>query len=176
MRPEPRPRRRPALPRRPGFAFVAALFLLVVLGAFGAFVVTMGANAQASTALAIQGVRAFEAANAGLEWAAYQELDPRQAIHGAVTTPPDCFSSPSAITLPATMGAFSVSIACTRYPAYTASPNYYEEGSQRVAIYVFTSTASLGTAGNADYVERQIESRVEACKNPYGSAPAYACN
>jgi hypothetical protein len=74
------------------------------------------------------------------------------------------------------MGGFTVSVACTRYPAYSASPNYYEEGSQRVAIYVVTATASLGTAGTADYVERQIESRIEQCKNPYASSPAYACN
>jgi MSHA biogenesis protein MshP len=170
MRPEPPPRTRAR-----GFAFVAALFLLVVLGGFGAFVVTMGSNAQASTTLAIQGVRAFEAANAGLEWAAYQELDPRQAIWGSVTTPPDCFASPSSPSMPAAMGGFTVSVSCTRYPAFAASPNYYEEGSQRVVIYVFTATASLGTPGAADTVERQLESRVEACRNPYATAPAYAC-
>jgi MSHA biogenesis protein MshP len=159
-----------------GFAFVAALFLLVVLGAFAAFIVTIGANAQATSAVAISSVRAFEAANAGLEWAAYQELDPRQAIWGAVTTPPDCFSSPSTPALPSAFGGYALSVTCTRYPAYTASPNFYEEGSNRVAIYVFTATAILGSAGSAEYVERQVETRVEQCKNPFGTSPAYVCN
>jgi len=177
MAPEAHPRQgRPARtgPAR-GFAFIAALFLLVVLGAFGAFVLTMSSNSQASAALAVQSVRAYESANSGLEWAAYQELDPRQAIWGAVTTPPDCFASPSTPSFPAAMGGFTVSVSCTRYPAFGASPNYYEEGSQRVAIFVFTATATLGTPGAADYVERQLETRIEVCKNPYGTGPNYAC-
>jgi len=71
-----------------GFAFIAALFLLVVLGAFVAFVVSISMNAQTSGALAVQGARAYEAARAGIEWATYQILDPRQAINGTITTPP----------------------------------------------------------------------------------------
>ncbi len=161
----PHPARAPARAR--GFAFIAALFLLVVLGAFAAFVVSIGANAQASSAVAIQGVRAYEAANAGLEWATYQELSPT-----GIVTPPDCFASPSSVTLPAAFGGFSVSVRCVRTPAY---PNYYEEGSQRVAIYDFTATASMGTAGSAEYAERQLEARVEQCKDPYGTSPAYTC-
>jgi MSHA biogenesis protein MshP len=159
-----------------GFAFVAALFLLVVLGALGAFVVSISANAQATSSLAVQGVRAFEAANAGVEWATYQALDPAQAIWGQVTTPPPCFTTPSTLALPSAFAGLSVSVTCTRYPASTASPNYYEEGSQRVVIYVLTATASQGTPGSASYIERQIEARVEQCKNPFGTAPAYACS
>jgi len=174
---DPHPRRRVRAGARPrGFAFVAALFLLVVLGAFAAFIVAIGANAQATSAVAIESVRAFEAANAGLEWATYQEIDPNQQIWGNVTTPPDCFSASSVPTLPAAFGGFTLTVSCTRYPAYTATPPYYEEGSQRVAIYVFTATAALGTPGTAGYVERQIEARVEQCKNPYGTAGAYACS
>jgi|SRR5450631_537980 MSHA biogenesis protein MshP len=161
--------------RQRGFAFVAALFLLVVLGAFAAFVVSIGANAQATSAIAIESVRAFEAANAGIEWATYQEIDPRHAIWGAVTTPPDCFASPAAPGLPAAFGGFALAVSCTRYPPYTATPNYYEEGSQRSVIYLFTATATMGTAGSATFVQRQIEARVEQCKNPYGTAPNYVC-
>jgi MSHA biogenesis protein MshP len=159
-----------------GFAFVASLFLLVVLGAFAAYIINIGANAQGTVESSIQAERAFEAANSGLEWAAYQELDPSQAIWGQVTTPPNCFASPSTPTLPSAFGAITLSISCTRYPAWTATPNYYEEGSQRVVVYVITSTASYGTAGNSDYVQRQLQSRVVQCKNPFGTAPAYTCS
>jgi len=164
----------PTAGQQRGFAFIAALFLLVVLGAFAAFIVSIGANSQASSAMAIQGVRSYEAANAGLEWAAYQELDPRQAIWGAITTPPDCFPAGASPTLPAAFGGFTLTVTCTRYPPNPA--NYYEEGGQRVAIYLFTATATLGTPGTASYVERQLEARVENCKNPYGLAPSYACS
>jgi MSHA biogenesis protein MshP len=158
-----------------GFAFIAAIFLLVVLGAFIAFATTIAMNAQAGSALEVQGVRAYEAARAGIEWATYQVLDPRQAINGAVTTPPSCFASPSTPALPGDLGQFTLSVSCTRYPLNTATPNYYEEGSQRTVIYEVTATASQGTAGTAEYVERQIQVRIEHCKDPGASAPAYAC-
>jgi MSHA biogenesis protein MshP len=158
-----------------GFAFIAALFLLVVLGAFVAFVVSISMNAQASGALAVQGVRAFEAARAGVEWATYQVLDPRTAINGAISTPPPCFASPSTPALPGNLSQFSLTVTCTRYPASAALPNYYEEASLRVAVYDVTSTATQGTPGAADYVERQIQVRIEQCKNPNGTGPLYAC-
>ncbi|HEY4038939.1 MAG TPA: hypothetical protein VGM15_08970, partial [Burkholderiaceae bacterium] len=155
-----------------GFAFIAALFLLVVLGAFVAFVMSMTMNAQTSGALAVQGARAYEAARAGVEWATYQVLDPRTAINGAISTPPDCFASPSSPALPGNLGQFSLTVTCNRYPA---NPNYYEEVSRRVAVYDVISTATQGIPGAADYVERQIQVRIEQCKDPNGTAPLYAC-
>jgi len=168
-----------------GFAFIAALFLLVVLGAFLAFVTTISMNAQASAALSVQGVRAYEGARAGIEWATYQILDPRQAINGAITIPPGCFgtfingSSPSQFTssptAPGDLGQFSITVTCVRYPDNGASPNYYEEGTLRTAVYDVIATATLGTPGTAEYVERQLQVRIELCKNPNGSSPGYSC-
>jgi len=154
---------------------MVALFLLVVLGAFVAFAMSIAMNAHTSGALSVQGARAYEAARAGVEWATYQVLDPRQAINGVITTPPPCFASPSTPTLPGDLVKFSLSVTCTRYAANGASPNYYEEGSLRTVIYDVTATASQGAPGAADYVERQIQVRIEQCKNPNGSAPAYSC-
>ncbi|HXW64388.1 MAG TPA: hypothetical protein VEK74_04850 [Burkholderiaceae bacterium] len=187
MAPDLRPRNSPHIGRKPdwapklptrvrGFAFVASLFLLVVLGVFAAYIISIGANAQGTVEASIQAERVFEAANSGLEWAAYQELDPYQAIWGNVTTPPNCFASPATPSLPSAFGSITLSISCTRYPAWTATPNYYEEGSQRVVVYLITSTASYGTAGQATYAQRQLQSRVVQCKNPYGTAPAYTCS
>ena len=171
----PLPKWRGAAAIEEGFAFIAALFLLVVLGAFVAFVTTISMNAQASSAIAVQGTRAYEAARAGIEWATYQVLDPRQAINGTVTTPPACFVSPSTPTLPGDLARFSLTVSCTRYPANGASPNYYEEGSLRTVVYDVTTTATQGTPGAADYVERQIQVRIEQCKNPNGASPACSC-
>jgi MSHA biogenesis protein MshP len=169
------PKGRGAAASEEGFAFIAALFLLVVLGAFVAFVVSISMNSQTSGALAVQGTRAYEAARAGIEWATYQILDPRTAINGTITTPPDCFASPSSPTLPGDLGQFALTVTCTRYPSNSASPNYYEEASLRVAVYDVTATATQGTPGAADYVERQIQVRIEQCKNPNGTGPLYAC-
>jgi len=158
-----------------GFALMTAIFLLVVLGAFAAFAVSFSTNTAATHALSVQGVRAYEAARAGLEWATYQLKDPNGTLAPGATNLPACFTSPTTLSLPAAMGSFSVQVTCTRYPATSATPSYHEEGNKRSAFYVVLSTATLGTAGSVDYVERRLETRIEACKDSAGAAPTYAC-
>jgi len=158
-----------------GFALVTAIFLLVILGSFAAFAVTFSTHAAATHALAVQGARAYEAARAGLEWATYQVKDPNGTLAPGPVTLPDCFSSPKSLALPEAMGPFSVQVTCTRYPPLTATPNFHEEGGRRSAYYVVVSTASSGTAGGVDYVERKLEARLEKCKDAAAAAPGYAC-
>lgn len=158
-----------------GFALIAAIFLLVVVAALAAFAVTIAAGAQAGSAIAVQGARAYEAARAGIEWASYQVRDPNGTLAPGATNLPDCFASPSTIALPSAMGSFTVQVSCTRHPGFGASPNYHEEGDKRSAFYVITSTAFAGVAGSADYVERRLEARIEKCKDASAAAPTYAC-
>jgi MSHA biogenesis protein MshP len=157
-----------------GFAMITAIFLLVILAAFASFAVSFSTNAAATHAVAVQGARAYQAANVGLEWASFQVKDPDATIAPGATNLPDCFAAKT-LALPAAMGTFSVQVSCTRYPTFTATPNFYEEGDKRSAYYVIVSIATLGTPGTVDYVERKLESRVEKCKDPAGTAPNYAC-
>jgi MSHA biogenesis protein MshP len=152
--------------RMGGFALMTAIFLLVILGAFAAFAVGFSTNVAATHALSVLGPRAYQAARAGLEWATYQVKDPNGALAPGATNLPACFTSPTTLSLPATMGGFTVQVTCTRYPATSATPSYHEEGNKR---------STLGTAGNVDYVERRLETRIEACKDSAGTAPTYAC-
>lgn len=161
--------------RRPrGFAFVTAIFVLVILAALAAFVVTLVANASTGSMLAIQGARAYQAAAAGLEWARYRLRDPNGTITPGATALPDCFSA-TTLALPGDLAGFTLQLSCTRYPAIGASPNFHEEGARRSAYFVVVATASQGTTGTGDYVERRLEARIEVCKDPNGSAPAYGC-
>ena len=161
------------LPAR-GFAMITAIFLLVILGSFAAFAVSFSTNSAATHAIAVQGARAYEAARTGLEWATYQVRDPNGTLTPGATNLPDCFATKT-LALPGSMGSFTVQVTCTRYPLFSASPNFHEEGGKRSAFYIVISTASLGTAGSVDYVERRLESRVEECKDAAGVAPTYAC-
>ena len=102
-------------------------------------------------------------------------LRPFSTPGAAISTPPPCFASPASPALPGNLGQFALTVTCTRYPANVALPNYCEEASLRVAVYDVISTATQGTPGAADYVERQIQVRIEQCKNPNGTAPLYAC-
>jgi MSHA biogenesis protein MshP len=168
-----RPRSAAAAPR--GFAFVTAVFLLVMLAAMAAFVVTLVANASASSALALQSARAHHAAGAALEWAAYRLRDPDGVLAPGATALPDCFASPRTLALPGEMAAFNVELTCQRFPAAGTVPGYHEEDARRSVYFVVTATAAFGTAGSAEYVERRLEARIEKCKDPAAPAPAHAC-
>jgi MSHA biogenesis protein MshP len=167
----------PAAPaRHGGFAMITAIFLLVILGSFAAFAVTFATHSSATQVLAIEGARAYQAARAGLEWGTYQVKDPNGTFAPGATNLRDCFASPTTFVIPASLGGFTIQVTCTRYPDYSASPNFHEEGDKRSAYYVLLSTATLGTPGSVDYVERRLESRVEACKDAVaGVPPTYAC-
>ncbi len=161
--------------RARGFAFVAAIFLIVVLAALSSYLVSMATGAATTSAVAVQGVRAYEAARAGIEWGSYQVIDPNGTIAAGATNLPDCFANKT-LSLPAAMGPFAVTVSCQRYPTFSASPNYHEEGLKRSVYYVLTSVATSGSVGASDYVERKLEATIEKCKDPDGTAPTYACN
>ncbi|HEY6280567.1 MAG TPA: hypothetical protein VIW72_02070 [Burkholderiales bacterium] len=58
-----------------GFLLVTAIFLLVILAALGAFILTISGTQQTGSALDVQGSRAYQAARAGIEWGSYQVLN-----------------------------------------------------------------------------------------------------
>ena len=81
--------------RMQGFAIVTAIFILVVLAALGAFIVSISTNQQTSAALDIQGVRAYQAARAGVEWGVYQ-VQATPAYNFSYGTPPVAVGSANA--------------------------------------------------------------------------------
>ena len=136
-----------------GFAIVAAIFLLVVLAALGAFMVTFSTVQHTTSAQDLQGVRAYQAARAGTEWGAYQIL--RNPGAGFALA---CQPGPTSPVLPAlapTLANFTVTVACTA--------TQYDEGSRTAAggnplwVYRVTSTATSGVVGQTGYIERQIQ-------------------
>ncbi|HEY6772975.1 MAG TPA: PilX N-terminal domain-containing pilus assembly protein [Oxalicibacterium sp.] len=60
--------------RMRGFSLVSAIFLLIVLAALGVAMVTISTTQHQSSSLDIEGVRAYQAAKAGIEWGVYQQL------------------------------------------------------------------------------------------------------
>ena len=123
-----------------GFAAIAALFVLVVLAALGAFMVSISSSQQITAAQDIQGSRAYWAARAGMEWA----LGSLAASPAACPAPPGGFS----------IEGFSIVISCTR-------STFDEAGATRV-IYSLGALASAGgVAGAIGFVERSVSASVE---------------
>ncbi len=117
--------------RQQGFALATAIFLLVVLAALGAAMLTFSSAQHVGSAMDVQGARAYQAARAGIEWGAYQ------ALRGA-----GC----SGTTL--ALDGFSV----------TVTANSTTSGS--LTACQITSTASIGSSGQISNVERQLQATI----------------
>ena len=128
-----------------GFVLPTAIFLLVILAALGGYMVSLSRTSHISSALDIQGARAYLAARAGIEWAAWQVIDPQTQPPTSTTPCP----ADTTLTLTGTLAAFKVDVTCIRTPAI--------DGADAVAIYLVTSTATSGTPGEVDYVDREIQ-------------------
>ncbi len=123
-----------------GFAAITAVFLLVVLAALGAFMLTFSNTQQLTSAQDVQGSRAYWAARAGLEWGVSRVI----ASSAACPAPP----------APFVIEGFTIVIDCTRQT--------YSESGGTVTIFRLGATASQGGAvGSLAYVERSVSASVE---------------
>ena len=130
-----------------GFAAVAAIFLVVVLAALGAFMLSLSNSQQVASAQDTLGTRAYWAARAGMEWA-------------VVAGPGVCPAANTTLTAlaagvgPVEIDGFTITFRCSR--------NDYTEAGVTRKLYRFESTASMGTGvGSIGYVERSLSAGVE---------------
>jgi MSHA biogenesis protein MshP len=143
-----------------GFLLPAAIFILVILAALGAYTLNVTSLQQAGSTQDVQGARAYQAARAGIEWGAFQVLSP------ATTALANCPASPTILSVE----GFGVSVACTR------SADYFEQGADHtIAMYDIIATASLGAANTTNYIERQIQVTLSKCLGT-DAIPNYQCN
>jgi MSHA biogenesis protein MshP len=132
-----------------GFSVIAAIFLLVILSALGAFILSVSSIQHVSQGYDVLGIRAYQAARAGIEFGLYQVLQ----VPPPPAAAPACFG-PTSIA-PAGLGGFTVSVSCSSSSA--------DELGTTVTVYQLTATACNRPAAGAcpgasgeGYVERQI--------------------
>jgi MSHA biogenesis protein MshP len=147
--------------RQNGFTIVSAIFILVVMAALAAFIVTASTGQQIGSALDVQGARAYQAARAGLEWGLFELQTSSQYQFGFGPSPVgantsatanansrNCPAASATFNPPAsTLAGFTVTVTCTAYVDPNAGPT----------VFVIQSTASSGTVGSAGYVERRLK-------------------
>jgi len=115
-----------------GFALIAAIVLIVVLAAMAGFVATMVGGQSANQQLERMSQVADLAAQAGLEWGAYQVLRQSPGVCPFVHVPPP-------LVLPGSLAGMSVTVSCL-----PVGP-----------VYRVTAIARFGVnPANPDYVER----------------------
>lgn len=136
--------------RSRGSALVIALFLIVVVGALGAFAVRSQTDQTQQSNLQLIRYRAAAAAQAGLEYWSYQV---------AANNNVPCPASPgSTINFGSTGGlnGFSVTVRCVRI---VTGPN---------AVYEVTATGrNNANYGSADFVQRTLERRISTATSVY---------
>lgn len=113
-----------------GMALIAALFLIVVLAALGMFAVRIGNAQQQTVNLGLLGDRAVAAANSGMEYGIYRQLNT------------GCVSANATINLnQAALAGFRVVVTCTPVAG---------------GKFDIVASASSGTYGSPDYVFRSV--------------------
>lgn len=151
---------RSAAKRMRGFALVSAIFILVVLAALGAFIVNISTSQHIGSALDVQGVRAYHAARAGIEWGVYQ-VQSTAAYNFSYGTPPTTVGAAnpnlrSCATANGSLAVFNMTVTVT----CLANDDGVNGGP---TVYTVTSTAcSDTTCPNITnpgplYIERRIE-------------------
>lgn len=132
-------------PYHRGSALIAALFLIVVLAALGAFAVRVAGDQRQGATLQLLQYRAWAAAHAGLEfWSHRVAANP--ALSCTVPPPPTLTFA----GIPELQG-FRVTLACTRIAS----------GVGAEAVYDVTAEAvSNANFGNPEFVRRQISRRI----------------
>ena len=122
-----------------GFSMVTAIFILVVLGLLGGYMLKLSALQHRTFDEALQGAKAYQAARAGIEWAIARVNNGGNCTDIGVQT---------AMTFSGLEG-FSVGLSC--------SSTTYSEADSNMAVYRINALSQFGHYADSDYVAREIE-------------------
>ena len=139
--------------RQQGFSLITAIFILIVLAALGAYIVTIGGTNRATSSAALQGARAYQAARSGIDWSVYiistaaDQTTARNNCNGVINA--------NNFTLNVVgLSNFTIDTLCS----FTA---HSQQGTDNVTVYTITSTAtSGGNYGDLDFVRRSITATI----------------
>ena len=135
MRPDPH-----ALPsRQRGFGLVAAMFVIIVIAGAVAAMARMYETQSATSSMATQQARAYQAARGGIEWGIHRAM--------ADLTCSDTFM----------LEGFEVTVQCDMPTAALSLP----EEDLHVRFVSLRASAQFASLGSPDYVYRQLSAVVE---------------
>jgi len=117
-----------------GFTLVQAIFILVVLGMLGVYMVSLSTVQQATTTQAYLQAKVYQASRSGLEWGIRQ-----------VVVNSNCWANSNF-----TVDQVPVAVSCQVVGGYT-------EGATSYKVYQLTSTANFATLASPDYVSRTLQ-------------------
>ena len=152
--------------KQAGFSLVMAIFILVIVGLLGGYMVRLSGVQHATSVYTLQGARAYQSARAGVEWAVSKITTAADdaaivaktsgasindiANAGVIAGVTVCnnLASGASLSLPGVNG-FLVSLTCIhqQFPKDIETP----------VIYTVTSLSEYSVYSSADYVSRKVE-------------------
>jgi len=124
--------------KQSGFSLIAAIFILIIISLLGQYLVSITGVQRQTSLLALQTARAYQAANAGIEWGV------AQVLNGS------CIASTE---ISPALGNFVTTVDCIK------EGDFDENGNIRM-IYRLTSQSEFGAYGSVDYVSRRLQAIV----------------
>jgi MSHA biogenesis protein MshP len=122
-----------------GMTLIGAIFILVIVSLLGQFLINITSVQRQTSILALQSARAYQTANAGLEWGIAQ-----------VVASNNCAGN---TTLAPAINNFTTTVTCSAHGNFT-------ENAQTVNVFLITSQSGYGNFGDPDYVSRTLEVKV----------------
>lgn len=152
-----------------GVSIIAAVFFMLLFAAIAAAMVSLTTTSNATSAMDVQGSRAYQAARAGVEWGLWQVLNnPANGPPTSAAAPlPGCFPSPSLL---GAIPGFSVTVSCTVFPAV----GDFQESTRNLRLYLITATAT-GPGPGGMIIERQVQVTAEVCRDTASAVAPYSC-
>lgn len=126
-----------------GFSIVSAIFLLVVLAFLGVAMTSFSTTQNQGAAMDVMGSRAYQAARAGIEWAAYHVASAPASWGGCAVG--------ATVVVAGDLAPFSpVTVNC--------SAASHAEGASTIWIYDVSAVAqtTASVAGDQNFVQRVI--------------------
>lgn len=132
-----------------GFSLITAIFLLVVIAALGTFAVTLSTTQNQGQAMDMMAARGYQAALAGVEWAAFNV---NQQPANSPTAWAGCTAG-APVSVGGSLASFTVSVNCVAASAV--------EGTTTLWVYSVSSVArTAGVPGSMSYVEQTATARL----------------
>lgn len=128
-----------------GVSLIMAVFLIVVLAGLAVYLMQVSTLQQGASLADLDGARAYQAARAGVEWAALRTRN------DAGYCPAGAGASDS-LALGGELAGFGVTVQCAR--------SEHDEAGTTLRLYRVTATAASGTVGTIGHVERQIQASI----------------
>lgn len=122
-----------------GFSIVMAIFVLVVLGLLGSYMVRMAGVQLSTFNQTLLGARAYQAAHAGIEWGIAR-----------ISNGGNCadINAQTAMSFSGLNG-FSVRLSC--------SNQSYSEADKNPTVYRISALSQFGSYSSSEYVARELE-------------------